>query len=570
MPFKAFLGAQKALGNTTSTDTTADQYGLKRALRSRDASQIMSAVDSAVMDGDNLRNMSKTVWLEILRLVTPSTGRPGIHRIHRSTNQRHLQQIGYAYKNEQRQILSWLTKLVSVRRQRGDSMGLIEYKTLLQSAANLGNARIARVLWEDMKYDAVIPDVACYNYYMEALVFDEWSRMIQLSRSSDTLPRQDHKITRIMLFRAGMLKEIDGLFKEMASHGLAGDTTTFCALMHALARDGDISAVGSILQKVWGFDVEAILNQELVELPARYPPSSPLYPNVKLLATLAHVYGLHNKISFAIRLLDTIAQQFDLPMKSNIYYQLTQWTWLQARYKPPAGPDRQKIRKEHNMNLNVVTELFDSMLADPYAKAPSVEKYHLGLRGTLGPFRSDRSFEPMEDARALYIRAVEHDRRALHAYRSARQSLTRLLPHINILRLRSQVVAAELEKRKRHMYLQRFARIVLRQYVPRTWVASDLRYQQMEAWQARGIPDFIAKWETFVPSVVNYRMGSGHVQLQVRDESTIEANKERRAVAAQRVKKLIWRNIDSKRWIRQSRSRRGLSVTQQKVGEERQ
>lgn len=543
-PFQSFLKAEKGRVRTGLSRQTIDQNDLLGALRRKDAEQIMDVLDHAMQQGKALQSVSQSTWLEIIRLVAPSKGQPGVHRIHRSMNSRKLRQIGYHFTENREKAMRWLMVLAAVRRRQGDLMGVAEYRLLLEYASRIGSAGTARALWKDLKQDGVLPDVACYNYYMEALVYDEKARLSQASRSTHTFPPQEHQFTRITLFKIGLSDEINELFREMASFELAGNTSTFSVLMTALSRDGDLEAVSSIMNRVWGIDVKAMSeNTEVEEPPIRYSPTSPLYPNAKLLTALVNAYGSHNQVPLALRLVDILAHQYDIPFKGNLYYQIIQWTWLQARYRPPAKLRVKERKKPDSMTLNTVTKLLDTMVGDPYTKSPSIEKYHLGLRGTLGPFRADRSFEPMEDSRALYIRSVNKYRRARMIYLQATKSVARPAYRASLALLKSKMDAAEREKRQNQTFLQRFARIILSQYVPREWVVknSQQKVKQMESWQTRGIPDFIASWKTFVASVVNYRIGTGRVQLHLRSEADIERNKSRAAVAAMRTRSLIWR-----------------------------
>lgn len=541
-PFQHFLQSQKGRHTTPVRFPSADRYGIFSALRREDIHEVMLALGHAELDGDYLRTVPRSTWLEIVRLVAPPRGQAGIHRVHRSMNPRQLRQIGYLYKDDISRRTRWLRLLVAVTRH-GSTMGIAEYRLLLEYTARTGSAKMAGVLWASLKRDGVQPDVACFNHYMEALVYDELKRVTQASRNMDSFPRQEHKFTRITLFKTGVSETISQLFREMASLDLPGDTTTFCAFMTALARDGDLDAVNNILKTVWGIDVKIMSdNEKSVELPMWYEPSSPLYPSTKLLATLATSYGSHNQIPLALRLVDTVAQQYNLPIKGNLYYQLIQWTWMQARYKHPAVTGRvRKPRKEVNQTkLATVSDLIDTMIADPEARVPSIETHHLGLRNTIGPFRSKRSFAPLEDAQALYIRAIGNHRSARGAYLRASRGLAGVAKRSALARLRLRMEETERAKRKHQTFLLRFVRIVLTQYVPRTWVTDGKKRNQMDVWTTRGLPSFIAKWKTFVPSVVTYRTASGRVHLQVRGAAEISSNTQRAHAVSLRVKKFAW------------------------------
>lgn len=541
-PLQGFLIAQKSRVAVDMSGHDADKTGLAIALRRKDAAEVIAVIENAMQRGGHLWNISKATWLEVTRLVAPSRGMPGIHRMHRSMNGRTLRQVGHRYGETREKVVRWLLTLLSFRTSYGHSPELSEYRILLEFAARIGSSRATRKIWKSMKKENVVPDLPCYNAFMESLLWDENARLPQASRSADTIPRRDYKSTNIMLFETGMLGEINTLFSEMASHGIPADTTTFCALMTALGRDGDVEAVNSMLHRVWGIDVEtAMSDEDAPGLPPRYPPSSPLCPNSKMLITLINVYGSNNQVPLVLRLVDLISQQYHLPITSNIYYQMMQWTWLQARYKDSQASGKDRRVAKNITSLSTMSELMETMRADPSARAVSMEMYHLTVRGTLGPFRAQRSFEPLEDAKALYIHSVEKHRVAQLAFIRARQTSLGEVGRTRLLRLQHRTREAERTKRRNHTFLLRFARIVLSQYVPRAWVHDGVKYRQMDSWQTRGVPDFVDAWRNFVPSIVNYRIATGLVQLQVRSEAEIEKNKTRHR-KIRRHTKLLWLN----------------------------
>jgi hypothetical protein len=118
----------------------------------------------------------------------------------------------------------------------------------------------------------------------------------------------------------------------MVESGVPGNEETFCLMITAMGREGDLDSIANILKRVWQIDVEALLAADETSVPSArsYPEDSPFYPSNKLLFTLAHAYGTNNNIPLALRLVDYVSSQYSLPIPIpiEVWNELFQWTYV--------------------------------------------------------------------------------------------------------------------------------------------------------------------------------------------------------------------------------------------------
>ena len=549
-PLRSFFFAQEGR-STISTWESADKYGFASALRRRDGDHILSALVDASTDHDFIESIPKTTWTEILRLLDPQCWSPPLHRIHRTLNPTKLKQIGFDFDENKVEIMRRLQTVIAIRGERHITTDLVDYRILLSYAAQTGNAAAARALWTDMQRDEVSPDVACYNRYMEALVWDEEGRLPQAKRAKDTFPRvRPRHAGYITLFEPGVSREIQDLFSKMAVDQVSGNVSTFCVLMTALARDGDIQAVYSILRQVWGIDAKAM--DSGVEAPltsVKYTPTSALYPSSRLLATVADIFGSHNNIPLAVQLVDSISRRFDIPIKSNVWYRLLQWTWLQARVK-----HSERLRPSSTpVNLHTVQLLYRTMLAEPYnVKDSFIDMHHLNFKTTQNyfTFRLGLGLNAMKAGRTRYIKSQKAFRTAKHRYVTASHSLPGQIRTHSLAQLSRRLYMAKVKEMCHHLFLQRWTRNILSRYLPEVWTLSKRISKDMQEWQLRRLPDFLMQWKTFVPQKIRYQAPTGLIELLFRAEEEVEAARKRKAVAGLRVQ-WIWldrKNVQVPLW----------------------
>lgn len=539
-PLHSFIFAQKGQ-SLISTREPADKYGLASALRRRDGDHAISAMVDASTDHGYIESIPKTTWTEILHLLNPKLWSPPFHRIHRTLNPNKLGQIGFNFDKNKIELMSRLQTIMAIRGERGITTDLVDYRILLSYAAQTGNVAAARALWTDMQRDQVLPDVVCYTHYMEALVWDEDRRLPQSKRAKDTFPRiRPRHAGYITLFEPGISREIQDIFSKMAVDQVSGNVSTFCVLMSALARDGKLPAVYSILWQVWEIDAQSMdLGVQAPRPSVKFTSTSALFPNTRLLATVADIFGSHNNVHLAIHLVDSISRRFEIPIKSNVWYRLLQWTWLQARIKPSERlrPSRFPVK------LSTVPLLYRTLLAEPYnVKDSFMDMHHVNFKSTPNffTFSLGMGLNAMKAGRILYIKAQKAFRVAQLRYERASHQLPSRFPAHSLDQLGRRLYIAKVKKRELNLFLQRWTKNIICRYMPETWSLSKSISYEMRAWQLRRLPYFLLSWKTWVPAKIRYQGLTGMIQLQFRTEEEVKANKKRRHVAGRQ--KFIWLN----------------------------
>jgi hypothetical protein len=128
--------------------------------------------------------------------------------------------------------------------------------------------------------------------------------------------------------RRGLKAQASHLFRQTVESEVPGNEETFCLMITAMGREGDLDSIANILKRVWQIDVEALLAADETSVPSArsYPEDSPFYPSNKLLFTLAHAYGTNNNIPLALQLVDYVSNQYSLPIPIEVWNELFQWT----------------------------------------------------------------------------------------------------------------------------------------------------------------------------------------------------------------------------------------------------
>lgn len=532
-PFMAFLATQSKSAPQTRSNT--GNYGFTEALRRKDPEALIAALTQAAGDPAFLRSVPPATWTETVRLLDPERWLPRLHRIHRSQSETQLLQIGYEHRQKERRWFNAVDALTTARQRAGAEMTIVDYRLLLSYAATVGSGQSARDLWSSMRRADITPDVSCYNSLMEAIVWDEEARLRQTKRSGETMPPTLAKASDIQLWKSGISEEVEGLFKTMVESGLAPNTASYCAVLTALSRDGDITAVKAILQRVWGIEVRSrgskTSNTADLAPPQPVSRTSPMYPDSRLLVTIAEIFGTHNEVATALGLVDAMARQYGIAVKDNTWYRLLMWTWLQARKPKPkatTGPTRRRLRQ------HTVSQLYNTMLSTK-ASSATIEKFHLLFRNRVGALRGEGGVRPLAEGRQLYVNSIEAYRRIRQKYQDA------LLRHPGHGQLRTrtqlgvQLQLARLRKQRDQQYLQRWVRIVLKQYISSNWILRPEFQGEIDNWRLRRIPGFLLRWSSFAPSRVRYMVDGGLVSLQFRTSEEVAANRARKPVADRRV-----------------------------------
>ncbi|KAM5467436.1 hypothetical protein MauCBS54593_005405 [Microsporum audouinii] len=504
-------------------------------------------VMAVFLDSDNyhyvMRQLPTTTFVEALRLLSPSYFIEPWRKIQRSF---HSSAALYAKVEPLTQIFSRFAKnlatIVEARRRAGHTLGLAEYTHLLNCARSMGDEAMASTLWEEMIADGVTPDVLCYNYYMEAKVWN----MAFIPKENHSL-RSTPWIYRKRGFKRsnpgyrgyktgkdGVRDEVHSLFKDMVVGGLDANESTFIQLMIASGREWDIAAVKDTLKTVWNIDTNLLQKGE-EDLPpvTPYHPSSPLHPTDELLLAVAHIFCTNNDIPTALQLVDFISVNYNVPIPHRTWMELFVWSYILStnRY----GPNMEDNMIGHIPKDSVIG-IFRTMTSEPYNMKPTLQVYDVLTKLNWGRQAVDPTENFMRDGRKMFQKTLskrrvlakqlvqawkdmesEQDNAVSDNFHPTQSATHSLRGRVNPLSLtppptapkhywdlyhRFQIV--QMATCRELDYLQTWALFML---LRRRWTGTKFE------WERRGVPDTIKEWKLFLPHVVRYHITDGMVEF---------------------------------------------------------
>ncbi|KAK2873466.1 hypothetical protein FQN49_002341 [Arthroderma sp. PD_2] len=516
-------------------------------------------VMAVFLDPDNydyvMRQLPDTTFVEALRLLSPSYFVEPWRKIQRSF---HSSAAHYAKVEPLAHIFGRFAKdlstIVEARRHAGHTLGLAEYTHLLNCARSMGDEAMANTLWEEMLADGIKPDVLCYNYYMEAKVWN----MAFIPKENHSL-RSTPWIYRKRGFRRsnpgyrgyktgkdGVRDEVHNLFKDMVVDGLDANESTFIQLMVSSGREWDIAAVKDTLKTVWNIDTDLLQNGE-EDLPpvTPYHPSSPLHPTDELLLAVAHIFCTNNDISTALQLVDFISVNYNVPIPRRTWMELFVWSYVLSTNRYGPNPEDNMIG---HIPKDSVLGIFKTMTSEPYNTEPTLQMYDILTKLHWGRQAVNATVDSMNDGRKTFRRTLAKRRvlsrqlvqawKNLHAEhnnhngsgrhlsiksdggkgsRSAQTTSRGLRAHVNPLSLtpsqtdprsywdlyhRFQIV--QMAACRELDYLQTWALFML---LRRRWTGTTFE------WERRGLPEIVQEWKLFLPHMVRYHITGGMVEF---------------------------------------------------------
>ncbi|EAW13119.1 uncharacterized protein ACLA_015610 [Aspergillus clavatus NRRL 1] len=419
-----------------------------------------------------------------------------------------------------------LASIIATRRAAGHTLGLAEYAHLLDCARSIGDALMADHVWHAMTEDGVVPDVRCYNYYMEAKVWD----MAYTGREKYHLRMTPYAYRKRRFYspnvgwngfrtaERSVRQEVLQIFNEMMEEGTSGDEATFVNVMLASARVGHVTGIKNILKTVWNVDVDALVagQGDPTGLPSAmdYDRSSPMYPTSRLLFAIAHAFGNNNDIAGALRAIDFISTSYKIPVPEEVWLELLERSFVLSR--PRFGFDADRNAKG-KVPYEFLSTLVQTMTAEPFLVRPTIEMYHIQAKIAWDQAKLSDFKQHMESAYTL----LEETRRKRRVARSIIQkylgpppSSTRTRkPSINHTLLQSRAFAEavhaydilRMRTAQQTILVERLARLLL---IRRRWVGRD-----NPAWERHLLPRALEEWRDFLPNSIVYSTRGGKIQL---------------------------------------------------------
>ncbi|KAB8234837.1 mitochondrial ATPase expression-domain-containing protein [Aspergillus alliaceus] len=466
-------------------------------------------------------SMPQSVFVEVFDLLSPAYFVIPYRDIHRPIHPSAAKLKRYeSLDSIFDEFANNLATVVQIRRSAGCALGLAEYTHLLDCARSIGDALMADYIWHSMTEDEVVPDVTCYNYYMEAKVWDKaytgrekyHLRMTPFAYRHrrffhPNVGWQGHRTAK-----QSVRKEVLQIFNEMTELGYQSDETTFINVMLASSRVGHVQGVKNILKVAWNVDIDALSTEDPSSLPpaTSYDRSSPLYPSSRLLFAIAHAFGTNNDISAALRAIEFISSSYDIPVPEKVWLELLERSFVLSR--PRFGPDAQRNAKG-KVSREFVKGVFEIMTSSTFNVRPTVEVHRVLAKTAWDQARLSEFQRHMCAAYELLRETRKKRRTARMIIESYLGGSSRRRSRIDTTAIKSQAFAQavhtydvlRLRVAQQTITMEGLARLLV---MHKRWTGRD-----NPVWERCLFPQVLEEWQDFLPQCFGYSTKSGGVEF---------------------------------------------------------
>ncbi|EAW17545.1 uncharacterized protein NFIA_074650 [Aspergillus fischeri NRRL 181] len=474
-------------------------------------------------------SLPESTFVEAFRLLSPAYFTDPFRAIYRALHPSAVALKGYPQLDRIFDKFACnLASIVSIRRSAGHTLGLAEYTHLLDCARSTGDALMADHVWHAMRQDDVVPDVHCYNYYMEAKVWDgaytgrekyhlRVTPFAYRKRSFDD-PNLGWK--GYGTARRSVRKDIMMILNEMTEEGTSGDEGTYVNVIMASSRVGSTETMKHVLKTVWNVDIDALAapgDSSSLPRPKKYDRSSPLYPSSRLLFAVAHAFGTNNDIPGAMGAVSFISSSYDIPVPEEVWQELLERSFVLSR--PRFGKDAQRNIKG-KVPYEFLTALGQTMKSEPFNVQPTMEMYQLLAKTAWDQVKLPDFRQYMESAYAI-LEETRRKRRTARAiienYLGPPQSEATASdtgrpcadPKLLLSRAFTEAVhtydVLRMHTAQQTTIMERLAKLLL---IHPRWVGRD-----NPVWERQLLPRVIEEWQDFLPKSVLLQIGSGDVYV---------------------------------------------------------
>ncbi|KAI9371773.1 mitochondrial ATPase expression-domain-containing protein [Aspergillus egyptiacus] len=408
-----------------------------------------------------------------------------------------------------------LSAIIRGRRSAGHKLGLAEYTHLLDCARSSGDALMADYVWHAMKKDKVVPDIRCYNHYMEVKVWNrsysglEKFRLRVTPFSYRRRRFQDPGWQGYGTARYSVRKEVREIFDEMTQAGYEGNEASIVSLFMASARVGHVPGMKKILKTVWNVDVNA-LNAGVRDPVAEHDRSSPLHPTDHLLYAVAHGFSTNNDIASALKIIEHISDSYDLVVPSRVWRELFERSFVLSR--PRYGSEVKRDTKG-KVTFDFVKGLFETMVQEPFNIVPTVDMLSKMARNAWSSRKLDDYLHHM---RAAY-KILDETRRKRHAARTMVESYF-LAPRLGNKQLDPRVLRSRGFADAVHAYgilrLHVMQQTVLMERLARKLVTRGNWTPDSPYWDRMGLPRALEEWRDFLPQHFDCRARNYNITFE--------------------------------------------------------
>ncbi|KAF4238846.1 hypothetical protein CNMCM6805_006222 [Aspergillus fumigatiaffinis] len=476
-------------------------------------------------------SLPASTFVEAFRLLSPAYFTDPFRAIYRALHPAAVALKGYPQLDRIFDKFACnLASIVSIRRSAGHRLGLAEYTHLLDCARSTGDALMADHVWHAMHQDDVIPDVHCYNYYMEAKVWDGaytgrekyHLRVTPFAYRKRRFDEPNSGWRGYGTARRSVRKEVMRILTEMTEEGTSGDEGTYVNVIMASSRVGYTETMKHVLKTVWNVDIDALAAPEdssSIPRPKKYDRSSPLYPSSRLLFAVAHGFGTNNDIPGAMRAVSFISTSYDIPVPEEVWQELLERSFVLSR--PRFGKDARRNTKG-KVPYEFLTALGQAMKSEPFYVQPTMEMYQLLAKTAWDQAKLPDFKQYMESAYAI-LEETRRKRRAARAiienylgppqWEATASDPSEPPPWADPNLLQSRAFAdavhtydvLRMHTVQQTTIMERLAKLLL---IHPRWVGRD-----NPVWERQLLPRVIEEWQDFLPESVEIQIRSGDVYV---------------------------------------------------------
>ncbi|KAE8363674.1 mitochondrial ATPase expression-domain-containing protein [Aspergillus caelatus] len=508
--------------SSTDGDLSALKATFYEIIQDGQPDQVMDAL----LDPRNeelVGSMPQTVFVEVFHLLSPAYFVVPYREIHRpihpsAAKLKRFESLDSIFND----FATKLATVVSIRRSAGQALGLAEYTHLLDCARSIGDALMADYIWHSMTEDEVVPDVTCYNHYMEAKVWDKaytgreryHTRMTPYAYRHRRFFHPNVGWQGYRTAEKSVRKEVLQIFNSMTEQGYHGDEVTFINVMLASSRVGHVQGMKNVLKVAWNVDIDALATLDPSELPpaTSYDRSSPLYPSGRLLFAIAHAFGTNNDISGALRAIEFISNSYDISVPETVWLELLERSFVLSRNR--FGPDA-KRNSLGKVPPEFVKGVFETMTSSNFDVRPTIDVHRILAKTAWDQARLSEFQQHMCAAYDL-LRETRQKRRTakdiIEAYLGGASS-SRRGSRIDTALLQSRGFAEavhtydvlRLRTAQQTIAMERFARLLV---THKRWTGRD-----NPVWERCLLPQMLEEWQDFLPQSFQYRTRDGQVNI---------------------------------------------------------
>ncbi|KAK4933881.1 hypothetical protein LTR66_015844, partial [Elasticomyces elasticus] len=285
--------------------------------------------------------------------------------------------------------------ILSLRQEAKQSLTLEVCRHALKLAAATGNSRVAEHIWNDViPKNKLFPDISCYNHLLAAYVWNlafgqqaaigmrNTERSLRM-RASKVHPRvfNSYSVSLTQANTSGTMRSLVlDLFTKLTQQGLKPTESTFCNIIMAMARAGDVTGFESILKSVWNVDMQMLQNydEEEIQSPTFYDEGHVLRPSKELLVTVVHGYCTNSEVDKASQMLDFLSRNYALEIPLQVWSELFEWTYVMSR--PRSINAENQGQKKGQIAPSKLKDLLQTITDEPYNIEATPEMQDLMIR----------------------------------------------------------------------------------------------------------------------------------------------------------------------------------------------